>query len=164
MSESGSDRDTSAAGAVGETSPPPRSVRTVRVEPRRIGWVLLAAATFVIGLFLGGIIVGLIGPGSSTPAVKTVTTTVAPSGTPAPGSSGAAGQVTVNQACLRALNEAQSSYGSVADLISALRSLDAARIDAIIQQLQPLENALRADLQACKVSTTVQGPVASSTP
>lgn len=126
---------------------------------------MLAAATFVLGLFAGGIIVGLASSGPSISATPQPTVTV----TEGAGRSASAtpngsltGQATVNAACLQAVNDAQSSYAAIADLITALRNLNAAQIDQVIQRLEPLQTKLRNDLHACKVTSRLRGGLPSA--
>lgn len=124
-------------------------------HPRR-WWA--AAGMFVLGLFVGGILVGLVSGGSA--ALPAAAPTTAPSSTPAPasgsvqtGGAGATGQVVVNDACLRVLNAAQDVYGAINDLGTAVQDLNAARLDEIIRRLQPLQERLRTSGAACKVQT-----------
>lgn len=113
---------------------------------------LIAAATFVVGLFVGGLIVGFAGAGS-TPPVPTRTVTASP--TPAPRTPGspapATGRVTVNQACLRAINDGQSTYGQIGRILSSLRALNAAQVDNAIRKLQRLQSQMRHDAGSCKI-------------
>lgn len=130
---------------------------------RRPARWLLAALTFVIGLFAGAIVVGLAGGGSSAPTVATTTVTVTPtpgtSRSPTLGSGGVTGQVTVNAACLRVLNESRLTYTAISGLVSALQSLDVAKIDQVIGELEPLQSQLRTDLRTCKIVTQLPGAV-----
>ncbi|GGL92958.1 hypothetical protein [Nakamurella endophytica] len=117
----------------------------------------LAAATFVLGLVVGAVVVGLLSEGSPAPVATPATTSpsaVSPSTSamPAP-SSGATAEVSVNDACLRAINEAQDAYALVQDVADAVRSLNASRLDDIIRRLQPLQQNLRNDVTACRVTT-----------
>ena len=59
----------------------------------------------------------------------------------------------VNDACLRALNAAQDIYAAVDDLGEAASQLNAARLDEVIRQLQPLQERLRGNIQDCHVVT-----------
>ena len=147
--------------------PAPPSRRTPWHRRRPARW-LLAAATFVVGLFVGGVFVGLVSGGSTPAPAPTTTITVAPSTPPsaAPstgGSGGLTGQVTVNAACLRAINDAQSASADIGDLVSALRSLSASRIDEAIRQLEPLETRLQSELQDCQVASTLPSGIAGAT-
>lgn len=124
----------------------------------------LAAGGFVVGLFVGGIAVGLAADGSSTDVGAPAATTAPAPGSPAP-SAGATGQVVVNSACLRAVNDAQDAYGAVNDLADAASSLNAARLDEIVRRLQPLQSRLQQDLRGCQVVTRLpDGSVSSGPP
>lgn len=129
-----------------------------------------AAGALVIGLFAGGIIVGLLSNGSSTSAAGSSTGGSAPSvsGSPrstASPSSGATAQVNVNDACLRAVNAAQDAYTALNQVGDAARQLNATRLDEIIRRLQPLQSRLRDDVRACRVVTRLpDGSVLSSPP
>jgi hypothetical protein len=61
--------------------------------------------------------------------------------------------VQVNQACLRSINAAQDVYQQLDALAQAAQNLDAARLDEVIRNLQPLEQRLRDSLPACQVTT-----------
>lgn len=143
-------------------SPVPRG-RTSRA----VRW-WLAAVTFVVGLIVGGIAVGLVGtdPPSFSDGVAADTATPPASSSPAATTSaGATAEVMVNDACLRALNAAQDIYGSVNDLARAAGDLDVARLDEVIRQLQPLQSRLLDNLNACEVQTRLpDGSVVSSAP
>src|SRR5690348_7870058 len=81
-----------------------------------------AAGAFVVGLLVGGVLVGVFAGGSTPlPAGTTAQPSqgASPVGSPTPTPAGATGQVTVNQACLRALNAAQDIYGTLDDLGNA---------------------------------------------
>lgn len=152
--------------AVAETrSPdPPGGAR------RAVRWGL-AAATFVVGLFVGGILVGLLSDDRSLPPEGSVSAEPLPSadgGSPAPRSGSAAGgtaEVLVNDACLRAVNAAQDVFGTVEDLGEAAADLNAARLDEAIRRLQPLQTRLQENLTGCEVRTRLpDGSVVTSTP
>lgn len=110
---------------------------------------LWAAAVFVLGLFVGGLVVGFAVTGPAPPAPKVTVTTKAPE--PKPGSGALRGEAMVNAACLQAINDSQSNYAGIQKLIDALRSLNAARVDHAITDLQPRREKLRRDLDACRV-------------
>lgn len=112
----------------------------------------------VVGLFVGGIVVGLLSSGSSTSQAGSPTGGGAPSVSGSPRasvspSSGATAQINVNDACLRAINAAQDAYAALNDVGDAARQLNATRLDEIVRRLQPLQSRLRNDVQACRVVT-----------
>lgn len=118
------------------------------------------AGAFVVGLLVGGVLVGL-AAGGSTPLPQRATARPSPSpgapASPTPTPAGATGQVAVNQACLRAINAAQDIYGRLDALGTAVRQFNAARLDEVIQQLEPLQNRLRQSLGDCDVSARLPG-------
>lgn len=138
------------------------------VRRRAAGW-WLAAGTFVIGVFVGGVVVGLAAGGSSDAVSRPAASS--PAG-PDPGvaAPAATGQVTVNGACLRAINDAQDTYAAIDDLAEAARTVNAARLDEVVRRLQPLQRRLQQDLAACRVTTRLpdgsvsSGPVPTPTP
>ena len=136
-----------------------------RSRPAFRGW--LAAITFVVGLFLGGIIVGLLSDDPSLPPAGT-TAGPLPSPTAAPSSGSAAGgtaEVVVNDACLRAVNTAQDVSGAVDDLGEAAAELDAARLDEVVRRLQPLQDRLQENIEDCEVITRLpDGATVTRTP
>lgn len=136
--------------------------------PRRALRWRLAAATFVLGLVVGAVVVGLASDGSvqfaagSTAAPATGTP---PAGPGAPPSGGASGRVVVDAACLRALNAAQDMYGAVDGLGRAIADFNVARLDEIVRQLQPIQGRLRDSIGSCHVITGVQqGGAATGSP
>jgi hypothetical protein len=71
----------------------------------------------------------------------------------------------VNDACLRSINAAQDVYQQLGDLADAAQNLDAARLDEVIQQLQPLESRLRTSVPDCQVTTKLpDGSVLTGAP
>lgn len=129
------------------------------------GW--LVAGVFVLGLFAGGIVVGLASSGSSADVnagPHVTTTTLAPTAAPGSSAGGATGQATVNDACIRAVNQAQDAYANVNDLADAARGLNVARLDEIIRSLQPVQRQLQADLLACRVVARLPDGSLSSSP
>ena len=145
--------------------PPPRS------RGRGVFAWILAAIAFVLGLGAGAVTVALLtGEPSRIPA--TVTTTVSAPPTDAGAatgteSSGVTAQITVNDACIRALNAAQDAYAAIAELGDAAREFDVARLDDIVRRLQPLQASLESDIAACNVTarlpSTAPGTTAPAT-
>jgi hypothetical protein len=150
-------------------APTPSPAGARRPSPALRRW--LAAVTFVVGLFLGGIVVGLLSDDPSLPPVGTMAEPPASAGaepTAAPSrGSGTAGtaEVVVNDACLRAVNAAQDVSGAIDDLGQAAAELNAARLDEVIRRLQPLQGRLQENLEGCKVVTSLpDGSTATSLP
>jgi len=141
---------------------------------RRAARWWLAAGAFVLGLLAGVVITGLLiqGPPSSvagptgvpgtTTSSETASTT-GPSSMASP-SSGASVQIVVNDACLRAINEAQDAYNAINKIGDAVRQFNLSTLDDIIRQLQPLQGALRNDVSACHVTARLpDGSLISTT-
>lgn len=125
-------------------------------DPARSWW--LATGTFVIGLFLGALIIGLLSTGSTTPAESPGAAALGPpvvtasTGT-APAGSSDMNSITVNDACLRAVNAAQDAHTALTDIGAAARQLNVAQLDEIVRRLQPLQKTLQANLTACRITT-----------
>lgn len=137
---------------------PQRDASGARHEHRRALRWSLAAVTFVVGLLVGGVLVGIVAVRSTQVPAASGDPAMAssPASSPAAASSpsaAASAEVQVNQACLRSINAAQDVYQQLGDLGDAARNLDAARLDEVIQNLQPLQQRLRDNLPACQVTT-----------
>jgi hypothetical protein len=116
------------------------------------GWTRwLAAGTFVLGLVVGVLLIGLLG---QDPPASTTAPGAAPTSGPAEGDTDAAGPtgIEVNEACLRALNAAQDIAATVDDLGAAAVTLDAAQLDEVIRRLQPLQQRLEENTAACEAT------------
>lgn len=140
--------DPETDGGTSSPGPEGRSGRAVR------WW--LAAATFVLGLFVGGLLVGLLSEGSApvptaTPAPTTGAAVPLPDAPP----TGETAEVVVNAACLRAVNGAQDVVAAIDDLGEAASQLNAARLDEVIRRLQPLQGRLTTDIAGCQVVSEV---------
>jgi hypothetical protein len=143
-------------GEPGEPAPAGDAAgRTGRASDIRTWW--LVAPAFVLGLFAGAVTLGLL---REDPPPVPATATEAPAGSgdssgsdgPAPGASA---EFTVNEACLRVVNETQDLVGIVGDLGDAAADLDISGLDDAIRRLQPLEGRLRKDLAACETDTAL---------
>jgi len=136
---------------------------------RALRWAV-AAGTFVIGLIVGGVLVGLLSGGGSDVPIATGTPAPASggpgfSGAPIPTTAGATAEIVVNDACLDALNAAEDVSGTVDDLSQAAADVNLAQLDEVIRRLQPLAPRLQEGLQACHVVTRLpDGSTVSGTP
>ncbi|HEY6744345.1 MAG TPA: hypothetical protein VI357_01375 [Mycobacteriales bacterium] len=137
----------------------PDSARSGRFGSAAGRW--LAVGTFVLGAVAGGVVVGLASAGSEAVPAAAATTEAAAPNVPGPQ---ATGEVSVNAACLRAINDAQDTYGAIDDLADAARTLNAARLDEIIRRLQPLQRRLEQDLRDCQVATRLPDGSVSTGP
>ncbi|MGY2064794.1 hypothetical protein [Blastococcus sp. SYSU DS0619] len=128
-------------------------------------WWLVAPA-FVIGLFAGAILLGLLreDPPAPTPAAGSPT---AATGTSEPGGDGegpgASAEITVNEACLRVVNGTSDLVDVIGDLGDAAAGLDISGLNQSIRELQPLEARLRDDLDGCETDTTLPDDLSSTT-
>lgn len=141
----------------------PRSPDPGRRPRRALRW-WLSAATFVVGLFVGAVLVGLAAGGSITlPARGTATGSAAAPSAAAP-SSGST-EIVVNDACLKALQAAQDVYGTVDQLRQAVSRFNASRLDELVRQLGALQSRLRDDIGSCNVATRLpNGSTVPGTP
>ena len=73
-------------------------------------------------------------------------------------------QITVNDACIRAINASQDAYQAITELGDAAKQFDIARLDAIIRRLQPIQTNLQNDIAACNITTKVSASAPSTSP
>ncbi|WP_346620249.1 hypothetical protein [Blastococcus montanus] len=116
----------------------------------------LAAPAFVLGMIVGAVTLGLLREDPPLPAAAAEappdSAEESPGAAPTP-SPGASAEITVNEACLRVVNETQDLVDVIEGLGSSAADLDIAGVDQSIRRLQPLETRLRADLAACEADT-----------
>lgn len=134
-------------------------------RPNRAAAWFLAAGTFIAGLLIGAVAVGLLSEGSPGPQAASAGELTSSSAVATGGSSegtsasGATAKVTVNDACLQALVAAQEATTSINAIADAARNFDARRLDEIVRSLQPLEQRLTDDIAACNVTTELPNGV-----
>ena len=120
---------------------------------RRSRW-WIAVLTFVVGVAVGILVVGLLD--TSTPDF---TTAPSPSPTsPSPTGSQsvpAAASAQVNAACLRVINEAQDVTTIVSEVGPAISAVNLQQLDDIVRRLQSIQARLDDDLRGCKVEAQV---------
>lgn len=121
-------------------------------------WV--AAITFVVGLVVGVIAVGLLSSGK--PDFPTVAGSPDTRTSPFPTTAGASAEV--NASCLEVINEAQELYNILNGVGEAAADVDLQRLDDIVRQLQPIQPRLQRDLQNCNVNTGVGSEPGTSAP
>jgi hypothetical protein len=121
---------------------------------RRSRW-WIAALTFVAGMVVGVLLVGLFDTrkpdflsavNSAPPATPSAT-----AGQVVP----AAGSAQVNAACLRVINEAQDVSIILGDVGPAVSAVDLQQLDDIVRQLQSIQPRLQRDLGDCRVEANV---------
>jgi hypothetical protein len=136
------------------------------VQRRSRWWI--AALTFVVGVVVGVLAVGLLDirrPDFSPPPGSAPSTTPSPAGGQSvPGAASAE----VNAACLRVINEAHDVSVILSEVGPAASAVDLQQLDDIVRQLQSIQPRLDRDLADCKVKTEIATPSAepsaSSTP
>lgn len=155
--------------AAGNT--PPGSTSTPPAARRRgpVLAALLPAATFLVGLLLGFAIWGASGGAQDDEAgaVPTVTATG-----DEPLGSDAGGQdpddrtvtTTVPEECLAAVAESERALGLVEEAVAAAGELDAARLQAIVDDLQASSTRAGALGEDCRAQADVSVGTAGSAP
>lgn len=134
---------------------------------RRSRW-WIAVLTFVAGIAVGVLIVGLLD--TSTPEFSVVPS--APPTTPSPTggqSVPVTGGARVNAACLRVINEAQDITTILGEVGPAITAVNLQQLDDIVRRLQTIQPRLQNDLRDCQVEADVSStppavPSASPTP
>ena len=146
-----------------EPGPPP-------VARRRGGgpfaWIL-AGVAFVLGVGAGAVTVALLSEDSNRSPATATTTASAPPASGAPSGTETAAVtalVTVNDACVRAINAAQDAFQAISELGDAARQFDVAKLDEIVRRLQPIQANLQNDIAACNVTTAVSASTPSTSP
>lgn len=114
-------------------------------------YIWLAVGTFVLGVLVGVVTLGLV---SESPPAPSASEELGPDGEVAPAPAGATAEIRVNEACLRAINAARDIAAAVEDLGTAAAALDAAQLDEAIRRLQPLQDRLEANAATCETTGT----------
>jgi hypothetical protein len=138
-----------------------------KASPRRSRW-WIAVLTFVAGIAVGVLIVGLLD--ATTPEFSAVRS--APPATPSPTETQSVpggGSARVNAACLRVIKGAQDINTILSEVGPAITAVNLQQLDDIVRRLQSLQTGLEKDLRDCKVDTEVSNtqsaePPASPTP
>jgi len=128
---------------------------------RRSRW-WIAVLTFVAGIAVGVLIVGLLD--TSTPDFSAVRS--APPATPSPTGSQALpveGSARVNAACLRVISEARDVTTILGEVGPAITAVNLQQLDDIVRRLQSIQPRLENDLGDCQVETDVS-PTPSPAP
>lgn len=137
----------------------PDSSAEQAVSPRANAFWLVPAATFLVGLLLGGVVVGVSGSGDDTgagpkaPSSPTASPTTSGDASPRP-----AATVTVPGACLEVADSTQQLLSLVQDAVAAARDLDASRLSSIVRQLQEAQSGLQQQAEACRSAAPTVAP------
>lgn len=124
--------------------------------------VVAAGVALVVGLLLGGLVGALVADSGDGGAAgeQAAPTTGSAAPTAAPGNV----EVRIDEACLLAIDAARQAYETLGGAGQALADLDAARLDAVIDRLLPLEQQLREGSDECDVAARRSGGSAESEP
>lgn len=131
-----------------DDAPPSRPDR----RPGR-AFVVLPAATFLVGLLLGAGLVRLAfegdnddGDGGAGQASPSPSAAATPSASP--------DAIVVPGACTRAAREAGSTVALLRDALGAITDLDAARLADILDELEKLDQQIREDVATCRLQAS----------
>jgi hypothetical protein len=127
-----------------------------RIQRPSRWWI--AALTFIVGVVVGVLTVGLLDIGR--PDVLSAQTS-------APPSVPVAASAQVNAACLRVINDAQDVSIILSEVAPAASAVNLQQLDDIVRRLQSIQPRLERDLSDCRVETggtPAAEPPASTTP
>ncbi len=116
-------------------------------------FLLVPAATFLVGLLLGGARVWVAQPGGDDGGTAGEQPTASPTatGSPQPGASPADPEaVRISQACLRAAEASANVVNLVRDAATALSELDAGRLRELVDRMEVLDTQIRDDVAVCR--------------
>lgn len=143
-------RPDSGGGATASSARPARGGRLT---------ALLPALTFLVGVLLGAVVVGVSGIGDEDGAVATPEPTATDPGTaPTTGTPDRPdATVTVPGACLDAAEGTQDLLALVQEAATAAQELDAAELSSIVRQLQELQATLESVSSDCRSAAASAG-------
>jgi hypothetical protein len=131
-------------------------------------WVV-PTLTFVVGLLLGGLVVGMTGlgfggdAGDGTAGPDGNGTPAATATTPGPTEPGPDRTVTIPAECLEVADTAERALDLSREAAGALGQLDARRLQEIVDELQALEPELTALAGTCREADVVGGDAVTVT-
>lgn len=118
---------------------------------RRLFW-MLPAATFLVGLALGAVMVWLAQPGESETeagnGAPSPEATVVPS--PSPSETGG---IVVPDACLQAVDAAEELVSIGRETVRALADLDTVRLQQLVDDMEELDARVREDAADCRLES-----------
>ncbi len=118
-------------------------------------------ATFVLGVGVGLVVIGLVKPVPDFGVGPSASPS--PSGTAEPSKVPLVPVAQVNEACLRVINDAQDLSSILTGINELGPDVDLERIDRLVRRLQPVEPRLNRDLAECEVDTSIaRSPTPSS--
>ncbi|MEO7421987.1 MAG: hypothetical protein ABIU87_06285 [Ornithinibacter sp.] len=133
---------------------------TTQDKGRNSWWI--PAATFLVGLVLGGGVIAATTSGGDTVAGGDTSSSpstgasTGPTGSPSP-SGPADAVVTVPGECLQVAEDSQKVLDLVNDAVAAVRDLDASALSDVVRKIQSSQEALSQQTTACRDS--VEAPV-----
>lgn len=110
---------------------------------------LIPAATFLAGLLLGAVVVGVTHIGDPAGTDRAALGAPSPSAT---GTGRADLTVVVPASCLEALDRAERAVDSVRAATQAIRNLDAAALRTVVDQLQQLQSRVTEQADLCRAA------------
>ncbi len=120
------------------------------------GWLSWAvpAATFVVGLVLGGVVIGVgTGNDSGGPSAAASPSSGGSTSTPT-----AAVTVTVPNACLQAADTVQQATSLIRSAVTDVRDFSPDKLTRTLNRLEDLDAKARAQADQCSQARVTQGP------
>lgn len=144
-----------------DQDPSERPAPPTETPSRRAGRWWLPVTTFVAGVVVGVVGLGLV---STAPTASTSAGAGrAGSAQSDPATLPLTATAQVNEACLRVINDAQAVYSVLTGVGELDADVDLLQVDVLVRRLQPLQPRLEQDLPACEVSASAPpattGPV-----
>lgn len=127
-----------------------RSLMTVSRRSSRVNWLrILPVATFLVGMMLGGLLIGLTRDDERSAAapVEQTPLTASPGTSPTPGSSDTT--VTVPAACAEAVREVELAVELMQEGASAVRDVQPEELVRVLNSLEDTQARLEQLTRAC---------------
>lgn len=116
----------------------------------------IPAATFVVGLVLGGGVIAATSSGddaaTTSAASPSPSTSASSPGVSASPSTPADATLTVPGECLQVAEDSQKVLDLVNDAVAAVRDLDASALSDVVREIQSSQDTLTKQTEACKDS------------